>query len=119
MEEDKQVIPRVIALSKEMELPLVATNDVHYLDKGDHSAQEVLICIQTGKTLNDPNRMKIKSEEFYLKDAVEMEALFGEAPEALSNTLVIAEQCNFDFNFGEAHYPDFQTPRRGRQERIS
>ncbi len=110
MEEDKQVIPRVIALSKEMGLPLVATNDVHYLDKGDHSAQEVLICIQTGKTLNDPNRMKIKSEEFYLKDAAEMEALFGEAPEALANTLSIAEQCNFEFNFGEAHYPDFQTP---------
>ena len=110
MEEDKQVIPKVIALSKEMGLPLVATNDVHYLDKGDHSAQEVLICIQTGKTLNDPNRMKIKSEEFYFKDAAEMEALFGEAPEALANTVVIAEQCNFEFNFGEAHYPDFQTP---------
>ena len=85
MEEDKQVIPRVIALSKEMGLPLVATNDVHYLDKGDHSAQEVLICIQTGKTLNDPNRMTIKSEEFYLKTAEEMEALFAEAPEALAN----------------------------------
>ena len=110
MEEDERVIPKVIALSKEMGLPLVATNDVHYLDKGDHSAQEVLICIQTGKTLNDPNRMKIKSEEFYLKDAAEMEALFDEAPEALTNTLVIAEQCNFDFSFGEAHYPDFQTP---------
>ena len=110
MEEDKQVIPRVIALSKEMGLPLVATNDVHYLDKGDHSAQEVLICIQTGKTLNDPNRMTIKSEEFYLKTAEEMEALFSEAPESLANTLAIAEQCDFEFTFGAAHYPDFETP---------
>ncbi len=110
MEEDKQVIPRVIALSREMGLPLVATNDVHYLDKGDHGAQEVLICIQTGKTLNDPNRMKVKSEEFYLKSAEEMEVLFGEVPEALANTLTIAEQCDFKFNFGAAHYPDFDTP---------
>lgn len=110
MEEDKQVIPRVIALSKEMDLPLVATNDVHYLDKGDHSAQEVLICIQTGKTLTDPNRMTIKSEEFYLKTAEEMEALFGEVPEALASTLAIAEQCDFEFTFGAAHYPDFETP---------
>ena len=110
MEEDKQVIPRIIALSKEMGLPLVATNDVHYLDKGDHSAQEVLICIQTGKTLNDPNRMTIKSEEFYLKTAAEMEALFGEVPDALANTLTIAEQCDFEFTFGAAHYPDFETP---------
>ena len=110
LDEDKRVIPRVIALAKEMDLPLVATNDVHYLDKGDHGAQEVLICIQTGKTLTDPNRMKIKSEEFYLKDAAEMEALFAEVPEALSNTLAIAEQCDFDFDFGAAHYPDFQTP---------
>ena len=110
MEEDKQVIPRVIALSKEMGLPLVATNDVHYLDKGDHGAQEVLICIQTGKTLTDPNRMTIKSEEYYLKSAEEMEALFGEAPEALANTLAIAGQCDFEFTFGAAHYPDFETP---------
>ncbi len=110
MEEDKRVIPQVIALAKEMDLPLVATNDVHYLDKGDHSAQEVLICIQTGKTLNDPKRMSIKSEEFYMKDTGEMEALLGEAPGALANTLAIAEQCDFEFDFGAAHYPDFKTP---------
>ncbi len=110
LEEDRRVIPKVIALAREMGLPLVATNDVHYLNKGDHSAQEVLICIQTGKTLNDPKRMSIKSEEFYLKDAAEMEALFGETPEALANTLAIAEACDFDFRFGAAHYPDFETP---------
>jgi len=110
MREDREVIPRAIELAREMDIPLVAANDVHYLDKGDHGAQEVLICIQTGKTLNDPNRMSIKSEEFYMKDAAEMEALFGEVPEALANTLAVAEQCDFEFEFGAAHYPDFQTP---------
>ncbi len=110
MEEDRKVVPEVISLAKELDLPLIATNDTHYLNRGDHQFQEVLICVQTGKTLNDEKRMKIKSEEFYLKTADEMEALFPEAPEALSNSLAIAEQCNFEFNFGGNHYPDFETP---------
>ena len=70
----------------------------------------MLICIQTGKTLNDTGRMMLKSEEFYLKSADEMEALLGHAPDALKNTLAIAEQCEFDFSFGGSHYPDFETP---------
>jgi len=111
LKEDQKVIPEVIKLAREFELPLVATNDVHYLNRGDHTFQEVLICIQTGKTLNDEKRMRVKSEEFYLKSAGEMEALFGETPEALKNTLVIAEQCDFDFSFGGSHYPDFETPK--------
>jgi len=110
LEEDRKVIPEVIKLAREFDLPLVASNDVHYLSRGDHNYQEVLICIQTGKTLNDEKRMRIKSEEFYLKTADEMEALFGETPEALENTLAIAEQCDFDFRFGGSHYPDFETP---------
>ncbi|MBT4431913.1 MAG: DNA polymerase III subunit alpha, partial [Nitrospinaceae bacterium] len=110
LEEDRKVIPEVLSLAKELELPLIATNDTHYLNRGDHNYHEVLICIQTGKTLNDENRMKIHSEEFYLKSADEMAALFAEVPEAISNSLVIAEQCDFDFNFGGSHYPDFETP---------
>ena len=110
LEEDRKVIPEVLSLAKELDLPLIATNDTHYLSRGDHNYQEVLICIQTGKTLNDENRMKIHSEEFYLKTADEMAALFSEVPEAISNSLVIAEQCDFDFNFGGSHYPDFETP---------
>ncbi|MEE9274806.1 MAG: DNA polymerase III subunit alpha [bacterium] len=110
LEEDRRLIPEVISLGREMDLPLVATNDVHYLDRGDHAFQEVLICVQTGKTLNDPKRMTIKSEEFHLREAAEMEALFGEIPEALKNTLAIAEQCAYDFVFGGNHYPDFPTP---------
>ncbi len=110
LEEDRRLIPQVIELGREMDLPLVATNDVHYLDEGDHSAQEVLICVQTGKTIQDSNRMTIKSEEYFFKNALEMEALFGEVPEAVRNTLVIAEQCDFEFRFGENHYPGFSVP---------
>ncbi|MBI3127202.1 MAG: DNA polymerase III subunit alpha [Candidatus Tectomicrobia bacterium] len=110
MEEDKRLVPEAVALARELALPLVATNDVHYLDQGDHSVQEVLICIQTGKTLTDPNRMHIKSHEFYLKSAGEMGALFKEVPEALRNTLAVAERCDFAFEFGGSHYPDFPIP---------
>ncbi|MEK6711495.1 MAG: DNA polymerase III subunit alpha [Nitrospinota bacterium] len=110
MEEDRRLIPEAISLARELDLPLVATNDVHYLDKGDHAVQEVLICIQTGKTLTDAGRLQIKSPEFYLKDAGEMGRLFREVPEALQSTLAIAERCQFAFEFGGNHYPDFPTP---------
>ncbi len=110
-EEDRKLIPQAVALAKELDLPLVASNDVHYLHRGDHRYQEVLICIQTGKTLTDTNRMTIKSEEFYLKNGDEMASLFAEVPEAITNTLAIAEQCDFDFSFGGSHYPDFSTPK--------
>ncbi|MDA1000431.1 MAG: DNA polymerase III subunit alpha [bacterium] len=108
--EDRKLIPEAIRLAREMDIPLIAANDVHYLEKGDHTLQDVLICVQTGKTLDDPNRMMIKSEEFYLKNAEEMSALFREVPEAITNTLEIAGQCDFAFNFGESHYPDFPIP---------
>ena len=110
MEEDKRLVPEAVSLARELDLPLVATNDVHYLDQGDHSVQEVLICIQTGKTLTDPSRMQIRSHEFYLKSAEEMGALFREVPEALASTLAIAERCGFAFEFGGSHYPDFPIP---------
>jgi DNA polymerase-3 subunit alpha len=101
LEEDQRLIPEAVSLAREMELPLVASNRY----------QEVLICIQTGKTLNDTNRMTIKSEEFYLKSGDEMSRLFAEVPEAITNTLAIAEACEFDFSFGGSHYPDFPTPK--------
>ncbi len=110
LEEDLKVVPEAISLARELALPLIASNDVHYLNRGDHTYQEVLICIQTGKTLNDTGRMMLKSEEFYLKSADEMAALLGHAPDALKNTLAIAEQCDFDFSFGGSHYPDVETP---------
>tara|TARA_A100001037_G_scaffold69745_3_gene62223 strand:+ start:7255 stop:10713 length:3459 start_codon:yes stop_codon:yes gene_type:complete len=110
LEEDKKLIPEAVKIAREFELPLIATNDVHYLMKGDHQVQEVLICVQTGKTLSDPDRMKIKSNEFYLKSAEDMELLFKDYPEALENTLLIADNCSFDFNFHDTHYPNLNLP---------
>ncbi|MBP5289288.1 MAG: DNA polymerase III subunit alpha, partial [Clostridia bacterium] len=99
------------ALSEKTGLPLVATNDVHYLTKEDAASQDVLMCIQTGKTLKDEDRLKFETEEFYLKSTQEMEALFGRMPEALANTKRIADRCNVSFDFTDAHLPVFQNDR--------
>ncbi len=92
--EQKQVLPLLMQLAKEIDVPLVATNDVHYIEKEDWEMQDVLLCIQTKKTIDDPKRMKFETHEFYLKTPEEMSELFSYAPEAISNTLVIAEKCN-------------------------
>ncbi|MED5579672.1 MAG: DNA polymerase III subunit alpha [Nitrospinota bacterium] len=110
LEEDKRLIPEAVKIAREFELPLIATNDVHYLMEGDHQVQEVLICVQTGKTLNDPDRMKIKSNEFYLKSVEDMSTLFEDYPEAIENTLLVADECSFDFNFHNTHYPSLNVP---------
>ena len=91
-------------------IPLVATNDVHYVEAEDAFVQDALLCIQTGKTLADTSRMRFSSQEFYLKSEQEMLILFGEHPEILENTVKIAERCQVDFHFGETHLPDFQVP---------
>src|SRR5690606_3916113 len=82
---------KLVALARELELPLVATGDVHYVDPGDAEAQDVLLCIQTGKRLADPDRLRFPTNRFYLKSPQEMAAHFRELPEALANTLQIAE----------------------------
>ena len=118
-------------IGEKLGIPLVATNDCHYLRKEDARAHEVLLCIQTGKTLNDSDRMRLSSDEFYLKSADEMEALFPQYPEALENTLRIAEQCNLELRFGEYKFPRFSPPegksldlyleelsRKGLQDRV-
>ncbi|MFA5536252.1 MAG: DNA polymerase III subunit alpha [Bacillota bacterium] len=97
-------------LSKELEIPLVATNDVHYIKRADAFHHEVLLCIQTGKNLEDENRMRFQGEEFYLKSKEEMAELFIDNPEAVENTLIIAEKCNLKLDFGELHLPDYQVP---------
>ena len=83
----------LVRLSKETGIPLIATNDCHYLHHEDAHAQEVLLCIQTGKTLGDANRMKFATDQFYFKSAVEMAQVFREIPEALSRTVDIAARC--------------------------
>ncbi len=97
-------------ISEETGIPLVCTNDAHYVTKEDAPLQDVLLCIQTGKTIDDPDRMKFATDEFYLKSGDEMAALFPHHPEALENTVKIAEMCNFDFEFGHYHLPNFELP---------
>jgi DNA polymerase-3 subunit alpha len=97
-------------LHQETNIPLVATNDVHYVQKEDAFIQDVLLCIQTGKTLADTNRMSFEGSEFYLKSEQEMALLFGETPEVLSITNEIANRCHVEFSFGRHFLPDFNVP---------
>jgi len=100
----------VLRLHQETGLPMVCTNDAHYLRKEDAEAHDVLLCIQTGKTLDDENRMRYEPRNFYLRSEVEMTELFGEYEGAVENTAKIAELCNLDFVFGKYHLPEFQLP---------
>ncbi|MDQ3045274.1 MAG: PHP domain-containing protein, partial [Chloroflexota bacterium] len=99
LEEQKRVNPKLVALARELDLPLVATNDVHYCDRDDAAAQEVLVCVQTNTTLSDPKRLKMESDQFYLKSPEEMYRVFGELPETLTNTIRIAEMCDLKLDF--------------------
>ena len=108
--EQKQVNTEVVRLSRELNIPLVATNDVHYVDKDDAKIQDILMCLQMQKTIDDENRMKFPSDEFYLKSREEMEQLFPELEEALDNTNEIAERCNIEFEFNKYHLPRYDVP---------
>ena len=108
--EQKSINAGLLALHKETGIPLVCTNDAHYLRREDSEMHDVLLCIQTGKTLEDENRMRFSGTEFYVKSGEEMASLFPEAPETLENTVRIAEMCNMDFVFGKYHLPAFQLP---------
>ena len=100
----------LMRMSRETGLPLVATNDAHYLRKEDAKMQDIMLCIQTGKTVDEENRMKFDTEEFYLKSEEEMRALFPNCDEAIENTTKIAQRCNMDFVFHEYHLPSFPVP---------
>ena len=106
----RQVNAGLMRLHEETGIPLIATNDAHYLKKEDAEMQDILMCIQTGKTVDDPSRMKFETDEFYVKSEEEMAALFPHCPEALENTARIAEMCNVEFEFGKYHLPHFQLP---------
>ncbi len=108
--DERRAANGLVRISEETGIPLVLTNDAHYLTRADAPVQDVLLCIQTGKTLDEPNRMRFAGTEYYLKSEAEMHALFPEHPEALENTEKIAERCNFDFTFGHYHLPEFQLP---------
>lgn len=108
--EERQAAQGLIRLHKDTGAPLALTNDAHYINREDSYYQDVLMCIQTGKTVDDPNRMRFESGELYLKTEEEMRALFPELPEAADNTALIAERCNYDFEFGHYHLPRFKLP---------
>ncbi len=110
MDEQKKVNAQLRKLSKELDIPLVATNDVHYLRRSDAKVHEVLLCVQTGKTIVDEDRMKFPSAEFYLKSPKEMLELFPDDIEALQNTEKIANRCNLTMDFNTLHLPSYDIP---------
>ncbi len=110
IERQKEINQGLIKLSKETSLPLVATNDIHYLLKEHAQAHDVLLCIQTGTTIDEERRLKFPTSEFYFKTVAEMEALFAEIPEALANTAEIAGRCNLELDFGKLYLPHYETP---------
>ena len=108
--EQRPVNQGVMRIARETGLPLVVTNDAHYLRKEDAKMQDVLLCIQTGKTVDDENRMRFQTEEFYLKSEEELRQLFPGCDEAFENTVKIADRCNLEFVFNEYHLPSFPVP---------
>lgn len=114
--EEQKIFSDMLKLSGETGIPLVATNDVHYVNKADAKPHDILLCIQTAKMLSDIDRMRFPNEEFYLKSEQEMRNIFAQVPEAIDNTQIIADQCNFNFNFNELHIPDFDVPQGKTKE---
>ncbi|MCL2703525.1 MAG: DNA polymerase III subunit alpha [Defluviitaleaceae bacterium] len=110
MEEQKSVNNGLLRIARETGIPLVCSNDVHYIGADDAAAHEILLCIQTGKTVNDPDRMSYFGDQFYLKSPEEMEKLFAHVPEALENTVKIAERCNVEIRFHEYKLPKYNLP---------
>ena len=110
LEEQVGVNQQIMRMARETGIPLIVTNDAHYLRREDAYMQDVLMCVQTGKTLDDPDRMKFETEEFYLKSEEEMRALFPDLDDAFENTQRIAARCNVEFQFGKYHLPEFKLP---------
>ncbi|MBQ4266099.1 MAG: DNA polymerase III subunit alpha [Clostridia bacterium] len=118
LEDEKRVLPGLVHVSEETGIPLIATNDCHYLRREDAEAQEVLMCIQTGKTLDDENRMRMESRELYVKSEEEMKQIFSLYPDALERTQEIAKRCQVDFVFGETKLPRFPTENGETSEQM-
>lgn len=110
LEEQKQTNPDIIKIARELDIPIVATNDAHYVSKEDAEIQKILLCIQTKHTINEDTGMGFSTDEFYVKSGEEMLALFPEYPEAIENTNKIAEQCNVEFEFGNTILPNYDVP---------
>ena len=106
-------------MSARLAIPLVASNDCHYLDKDDVRAHDVLLCIQTGKTVNDTERFRFRTDQLYFKSQEEMIAYFRDFPGAIENTIAIAERCQIEFDFDTYHFPHFAAKAACRRQRFS
>jgi len=110
LDQEKTVMPKIIALARECDVPLVLTNDCHYLHQEDHEAHDILLCIQTGKLLNDPGRMRYNTTQLYFKTPSEMKEIFPEEPEAYANTLKIADSIDLELRYDKFLLPEVETP---------
>mgnify|MGYP001202571274 FL=1 len=110
IEQQRLVNQGLLALSRETGIPVVVTNDVHYIDRDDAEVHDVLLCIQTGNTVDEPNRMRFETDQFYLKSPDEMISLFRDCPEGIANTVAIAQRCKVDFDFNIVHLPKYDVP---------
>lgn len=110
IDEQKRITPNLVKIAEEIGVEIVATNDCHYIEKSDHNTHNILLCIQTNRTVNDNDRMEFQTDEFYLKTETEMRSLFPEYPQAFDNTQKIAERCNVEFEFGVRKLPRFDVP---------
>ena len=108
--EEIRVLPKLVKLARDLDIKLVATNDIHYIDKEDANAHDILLCIGTGKKKSDEDRMRFQTEEFYMKSPDEMAELFSEYPDAISNTVELAERCRFDIQFPGPLLPSVDVP---------
>lgn len=108
--EQQRINPQLIQLAQKLDISLVATNDVHYLHQEDADVHDILLCIQTGKSVSDPDRLSFSTDQLYLKTTEEMKALFSELPEAILNTVQIADRCNVEIDFEHFHLPHFDVP---------
>ncbi|MDP3050946.1 MAG: DNA polymerase III subunit alpha, partial [Eubacteriales bacterium] len=110
LEEQARVNRELLEIARNIDLPLVATNDIHYVNASDAEVQDILLCIQTGKTVNDPQRLRFNSQEFYFKSGAEMARLFAETPTAMANSLSIANRCHVTLDFDTYHLPEYRVP---------
>ena len=107
---DKAVVDAMFKMERELDIPLIATNDSHYIADSDARAHEVLLCVQTAGSMNDPKRFKFDTEEFYIKTAEEMARMFPDHPEVLSRTMQFPERCNLKLNKVDNPFPEFPVP---------
>ncbi|MBI4833795.1 MAG: DNA polymerase III subunit alpha [Planctomycetes bacterium] len=110
IKEQEEIIKGQVKISKELNIPVAATNDVHYLARDDSKVHDVLLCIATNKLVTDSNRLKMSTDEFYYKTPDEMKAIFSEIPDAIKNTVRISDACNLEMRFGDYHLPKFKPP---------